>query len=206
MIVDDFIQNKKDTIPEGFYKLLPSICTEPNCNAPMVMTELLTGLQCSNPYCPNKVSQRIFLLLKDIGVDYVTETQVHSFVVDHKIKNVFDVFLYDFEKDGLFGDTLDDVMSKVLTSTLRQNNLFSLTEYIKVAHLPYIDGIAQNIFQNCTDIDSFYTELDVNGLTYLEQLLNVKNNVISVELLKIYEILLLYKDELLQGLNNVSIL
>ncbi len=206
MIVEDFVQNKKDIIPEGFYKTLPTVCTEIDCNSPMVMTELLTGLQCSNPYCPNKVSQRIFLLLNDIGVDYVTETQVHSFVVDHKIKNVFDVFLYDFEKDGLFGDTLEDIMSKALTSTLRQNNLFSLLEYVKIAHLPYIEDVIQSLFQNCSDIESFYDELEETGLAYLERILGVENKALSVELLKIYEVLLLYKDELIQGLNNVSIL
>lgn len=206
MIVDDFVKNKRETIPEGFYDILPTLCTEPDCNSPMIMTELLTGLQCSNPYCSNKISHRIFLLLTDIGVDYVTDTQVHSFVIDHKIKNVFDVFLYDFEKDGLFGDTLEDIMSKSLTETLRQNNLFSIVEYVKIAHLPYIDIAIDKLFANCNDLIDFYTSLEEQGIDYLCTLLNVTDNVISVELLKIYEILLLYKNELLQGLDNVSIL
>lgn len=206
MIVDDFVKNKRDTIPDGFYNVLPTLCTEPDCNSPMVMTELLTGLQCSNPYCPNKVSHRIFLLLNDIGIDYVTETQVHSFVIDHKIKNVFDVFLYDFEKDGLFGDTLEDVMSKALTGTLRQNNLFSIEEYVRIAHLPYIDMAVNKLFGVCTDLLDFYTELEEQGIDYLCHICNITDGVVSVELLKIYEILLLYKTELLQGLDNVSIL
>ena len=206
MIVDDFVQNRKETIPEGFYNVLPTICAEPNCNSPMVMTELLTGLQCSNPYCPSKITNRIFSLLKDIGIDYVTETQVHSFVVDHKIKNVFDVFLYDFEKDGLLGDTLEDIMSKALTDTLRQNNLFSVEEYIRYAHLPYIGLIEKTLFQNCNDLNEFYDNIDEQGIEYIKVLLDDNETEISVELLKIYEVLLMYREELLQGLNNVSIL
>ena len=206
MVISDFVNNKKENIPEEFYKVLPTVCAEPNCTAPMLMTEVLTGVTCSNPFCPRKITHRIYLLLLDLGVDFVTEEQVHSYVIDHNIKNVFDVFLYDYIKDSNFAPTLSDADSKTLAQTLQQNNLFSVLEYIKLAHLPKMDLLFDTLFINCTDLVNFFDKLDEQGVAYLKAVLNDTEETFSIDLINIYRILLTHKDELLQGMSNVNLL
>ena len=206
MIVNDFVQNKSDNIPESFYNVLPLECDEPGCDSPMLMTDILTGLTCSNPFCPSKVAHRMHLLLKDIGVNYVTEQQTHTFVIEHNCKNVFEVFLYDYATEGVFGGTLSDVLSKALTSSLKQNKLFSSAEYLKVAHLPTHTNISTIFFDCCKDINGFYEQLDIEGIDYLKRCLKIKTENVSVELLQLYEVLLLHKEELLQGADYVNLL
>jgi hypothetical protein len=206
MIVSDFVENINENIPMGFYDILPKECDEQGCNSPMVMTELLTELQCSNPFCPSKVSYRIHQLLEDIGVTYITESQVHEFVIDHKITNVFEIFLYDFSQEPVFSTGVSDILSKALSSTLKQNKLFTNYEYVKVAHLPNMSLMVKPLFKDCSDLNVFYEKLESKGLAYLQLLLKEDSNTITVDMVKVYETLLTYKNELLEGLNYVNIL
>ena len=52
----------------------------------------------------------------------------------------------------------------------------------------------------------FYEKLESKGMAYLQLLLKEDSNTITVDMVKVYETLLTYKNELLEGLNYVNIL
>ncbi|MBQ8234772.1 MAG: hypothetical protein IJZ36_04230, partial [Bacilli bacterium] len=80
MLVASFCENKNEYIPDAFYEILPIRCYEETCGFPMVMSETLSNLQCSNPYCPSKTAWRMFELLKTIDVSNISEAILKNYI------------------------------------------------------------------------------------------------------------------------------
>ena len=208
MLVASFCENKSEYIPDAFYDILPIRCSEASCGYPMVMSETLSNLQCSNAYCPRKTARRMFELLKFIGITNITELSLKNYIVNNGITNVFSIFKYDFDTNGLLDNDLTTLTCKELSKKLKQNKCFTLVDYIRAAHLPYLQDSVDIIFNKVTDLNSFYENLSRSGYLYLCELLDIdtkKDDLVSVRVLKLVDIFKTYKDELLEGLHYIEL-
>ena len=208
MLVAGFYENKSEYIPDAFYDVLPIKCAESTCGFPMVMSETLNNLQCSNPYCPSKLAWRMCNLLNKIGVNYINELSLKKYIINGSITNIFSIFTYDYKIHGLLEPTLTEHTCENLTSILKEKNKFTLKEYIHSAGLPFLQDSIDRIFEQVTDLIDFYEHLQKSGYLYLCDLLGLdstKEDLVSVRVLKIVEIFNTYKEELLQGISYVNI-
>lgn len=208
MLVAGFCDNKSEYIPDAFYDILPISCNEKNCGFPMVMSETLNNLQCSNPYCPQKTAWRMSKLLSSIGITNISENILKEYIVENNIHNVFSIYSYDYYKKGLLHENLTDKTCINLTVALRNNCNFTLIDYVKAANLPYLQDSIDIIFDKVSDLKDFYYNLSKEGYTYMCNLLdltNTKEKIVSIRVLKIIDIFNTYKEELLDGLTMVSI-
>ena len=79
IFINDLRRNYESMgLPEEFAFCIPDVC--PDCGAPMVMSETLTGLHCSNPKCGSKLVMRIRQICKDMNVLYFGESAIERFI------------------------------------------------------------------------------------------------------------------------------
>ena len=91
IFINDLRRNYESMgLPEEFAFCIPDVC--PDCGAPMVMSETLTGLHCSNPKCGSKLVMRIRQICKDMNVLYFGESAIERFINYYDVTNPLDIF------------------------------------------------------------------------------------------------------------------
>ena len=205
MLVNDFIDNQIGGLPEGLYESLPRVC--PDCGFPMEMSEALTQLHCSNNRCPSKIAQRLVALATMLGVKDMGASRAEKFVKTHNVTNPLYIFKYNPDTDGAMGDNISLDTSKKIHSQFLAKNKFTLSEYIKAAQLPFIQGSANHIFGKFDDLTEAYKEIDKNGVQGITKNLDIKadDEDISIRALKVYQSLSIFRQDLFNILPYVEI-
>ena len=207
MLVPVFCENKTAMLPHIFYESIPQHC--PECDFPMEMSETLTQLHCSNPRCPNKVAQRLIAIANSLGVKDLGEARAEKFITNFGITNPLLIFGYEPDVDGQMASDISLEVSNKIVKQFVERNKFTLSEYVKMANLPFIQMSAFTIFGDFDDLGEAYKEIEQGGVEYIRDKLSIKEaegDTISVRALKIYDTLMTFKDDLFQGLQFVNII
>lgn len=207
MLVQAFCENRSDLFADEFYDCIPQFC--PECDMPMEISEALTGLHCSNPRCPDKVAQRLVAIANKLGVKDLGDARAIDFIRKFGIDNPLLIFSYDPNEDGQMTERTNIDISNRIASAFKERNKFTLTEYIKIANLPFIQESASSVFEGYDDLESAYKAIESGGVEYIRDKLNIKakgSEDISIRALKIYDSLMTFKADLFDAIDGVEII
>lgn len=213
MFVKDFIDSMEGQFPDTFLESLPIDCFE--CGSPMEMSEVMTGLHCSNPRCKSKVAQRLYALCNNLGVKDLGKKRAETFVYTFGIENPLLIFAYEPDSDGAMGDGISLEMSKKIMSQFEGKKNFTLTEYVRIANLPFLQTSCVSIFGSYDDLYQAYEDIEQGGVEFIRDKLDIKKGAkeigeetldVSIRAIKVYETLMLYKQDLFQALPYVNII
>lgn len=206
MLVTEFCNNRGGDLPDEFYDCLPKFCSEDNCDFPMEIGETLTQLQCSNPRCPSKVIKRLMMLGEMIGIN-LDEGLARKLIEKFSVLgcNPLYIFGYSPAEDGVLeGVSLDRCYE--LMDQINRRKQFTLEEYIRVANLPYIQSSIRSIFSKYDSLEDAYRDIEEGGVWFIQSKLGlVYEDSLSIRALKVYEILLTFKEDLFDAIEFVKI-
>lgn len=213
MLVKDVEKLIGVDIPDDFIRCLPHYCAEENCGYPMEMSEVFTQLHCSNPRCPSKVVQRLIAMASQLGVKDLGESKAYKFIQKFGISNPLLIFQYEPDVDGALGDSISLEVSNKIVNQFLQKNKFTLSEYVKIANLPFIQSSAVAIFGSYDDLYKAYEDIEAGGVNFIRDKLSIGKGTsedgtedVSVRALRVFDSLMEFKEDLLQGLNGVQII
>lgn len=190
-------------LPSAFADCLPEVC--PTCGSAMEIRESLTGLQCSNPRCPDKLVMRIRAICQSIGVLNFGESTIEKFLEYYEVTNPLNIFA--LRKGMLISDEISQEVSDKITMQIESKRDFLLWEYVKVANLPDVQTSAKDIFGDYTCLKDAYADIEAGGVSFIQQKLGISNNnEVSVRALKIYNSLMVFKDDLFECEQDVNII
>lgn len=209
MLVSDMIENEEGSFPEEFYMSLPTEC--PDCGFPTAMSDILTGLHCTNVRCPAKLAKRLSAMASALGVkgvgDSVARQIVDFFKIGYGTTNIMLIFTWEPETDGCPEGCSVESMKKI-TDQFQAKKSMTLSEYVRIANIPNVQTSAVQIFEDSDDINEVY-RLIGSDTTFVEQKLGITasdTESISIRATKIYQSLMAFKDELIQGIHYVDII
>lgn len=191
-------------LPERFVEVLPSEC--PECGSPMEISEVMTGLHCSNPRCKDKLIMRIKAICRDLGIVDFGESTISKFIDYYGITNHLNFF--DLQKGMILSDEVSyKVSEKVIDQVVRKKD-FLLWEFVQVANLPYIQTSARKIFQGYKNLMEAYEDIEEGGVAFIQKKLGFtdKEDIVSIQAVKVYTTLMEFKDDLLEGEECVNII
>lgn len=204
MLVNELMGNVN--LPEKFINTLISKC--PDCGEPTQISESLRELSCSNPYCKGKVAQRMVAMLTDMGVKNMGESRCLKFIEETGLKYPASILRWE-PTDGSIGDLSEEFLTGV-KNQIDEHRSMMLWEYIKYSNIPYLRDTARELFKGYTDLKQFYALLDSygdSGVLFIQEQLKIKDEgVLSIRALNIYTSLITYRQELLEGLDYVTII
>lgn len=204
IFVDDIKKNYDEYgLPERFADCLPEVCEE--CGAPLMISEVMTGLQCSNPRCKGKLIMRIKAICGDIGVLMFGENTIAKFIDYYNVTNPLDIF--ELRKGMILSDEVSEKISEKVIEQLEQKKDYLLWEFVRIANLPGLRTSARKIFQGYRTLEEAYEDIEMGGVDFIQDKLGIcKDGEISIQATKIYTTLLEFKDDLLEGVKNVNII
>lgn len=206
MLVQEFVERQLDGFPEPFYDSLPTVCLEDVCGYPTEMLESLTQLRCSNPRCPSKVVQRMSAMVNRLGVKDFGEERIRAFVSEWGIANPLILFAYE-PSDGQLASNISMDLSTKIHNQIKDKKDFTLSEYVRIANLPYIQTSAGYIFDKFDDIREAYKAVEEGGIDYIQNCLGVKKaSEPSLMAIKVYTSLMTYKHDLIDLVDHVHII
>lgn len=201
---------KKDIFPSSFLNFLPENCE--SCGSPNEVVETLSSLQCSNRSCISKIGYRLFSLLRDLGISLLSVDECICFLQKFETTNPYSIFLYNPEEDGELFDGYGIEQSTVFYKELNKKRGMLLWEFVKIGNFENLKISAEKLLDGYTRLNEFYVDLASGGIPFIQNLLledtdyvNIDNSI-CVDAVLIYEIFIMYKEELEEGLKGVVIL
>lgn len=190
---------KSADLPEEFLSTLPDIC---DCGSELVISESLTGLGCPNPFCLDKVVKRAEAMLSELGVLGIGEKGLEKFFMYYDTRNP--LALFGLEDGDLLWEGASFEVSQKVISQLREKKEMYLWQMVKLANLPGIQTTAKTILSDYTDLGKFYEDLESGGIDFIKEKLCLGkwNDLMAT---KIYNALILYKDDLFLGLRLINL-
>lgn len=228
MLVKDFKEQYSDMYPEEFLGCLPEYCFNLSCGSPTEISAVLTSLHCSNPRCPDKIVKRITHIMSDLGVKDFGGSRASDFVATYGIRNPLAVFAYE-PSDGTLGSGISMDMSTRIYEQLSKKKSFTLWEYVRTAHLPFIQSSSLTLFGDFDDLSEAYEKIEEGGVEYIRERLGIQKGdtqppaeselleddysdlevsipSVSVRAVKIFEVLMTFKQDLFEYLDFVNII
>ena len=132
-----------DEIKAKVLDCVPKVC--PECGAPLVLSENLMHLTCTNPDCGGKVYRKIEIAAKALGIDFIGPG-VAKELVDHL--NVHHVWqLFDFtEDDFLMVPRYQDGMASRLYQSIQAHRDASFAQFIRACQFKRVgEGTANDL-------------------------------------------------------------
>lgn len=199
----------KSIFPSPFLEYLPETCE--TCGSPTEVVETFSLLQCSNSHCISKVSYRLFRLLRELGIDLLTVDECMKFLKEFDTLNPYSILLYNPENDGELYEGYGEEKSNILYSEINKKRGMLLWEYIKLGFFENLSVSSEKLLRDYNNIYDFYNDLGKGGISFIQKLLLNETDLkdtqaICIDAVLIYETLVLYKEEIIEGLQGVKIL
>lgn len=214
MLIKDFKDTMEGQFPDMFLESLPDECFD--CGSPMEMSEVMTGLHCSNPRCRSKIAQRLYALCTNLGVKDLGKKRAETFVSSFDLNNPLLIFAYEPNTDGAMGDGISLDMSNKIMSQFENKKNFTLSEYVRVANLPFLQTSCVAIFGDYDSLQAAYEDIEQGGVEFIRNKLDIKKgssdelgeeqNDVSIRALRVFETLMTFKQDLFQALPYVNII
>lgn len=203
MFVSDIKENYFEyNLPEEFADILPDTCAV--CGAPLEISATLTGLHCSNPRCPDKLIKRISAICEDIGVLDFGEARIEKFLDYYTVTNPLDIF--ELRPGMPLGEGISQELADRIINQICEKREFLLWEFVMVANIPYVRTSARKIFQGYNNLTEAYSDIESGGVAFIQDKLEINNDgEVSVQAIKIYKSLMEFKDDLLEGEQNIIV-
>lgn len=193
---------EKYGLPERFVEVLPETCQE--CGSPLGISEVMTGLHCTNPRCKDKLVMRMRAVCKDLGILDFGESTIRKFIDYYELTNHLNMF--DLRKGMILSDEVSDAVSKKVIDQVVLHKEFYLWEFVQVANLPFIQTSARKLFQGYSDMEEALSDIEEGGVALVQERLGIaKDDTVSVQAVKIYNTLMEFKDDLIEGAECVTI-
>lgn len=215
MLVTEFKQKQGLRFPNEFLDCLPDTCLDDRCNSPTEMSEVLTGLKCSNPRCPTKLAKRLTAIASSLGVKDLGMSRANDFINKWGITNPLLIFAYE-PIDGQLGHSISMEMSEKIFNQFETKRNFTLWEYVRLANLPHIQSSALHIFGDYDDLNKAYADIEAGGIDFIRSKLGVSKGKVaddeegitdvSIRALKVYQSLMLFKADLFEALPYIKII
>lgn len=190
--------------PAGFLDTLPDKCS--SCGAELEATETLTTLICPNKKCIDKGVHRLLLLLKDIGIKDLKESDCRAFLKKRNTNNPYSILLYEPSKDGELYNGCGMDFSYSIYNKLNRVRDMLLWEYVKIGNIEGIKDMARCLFSDYKSIDGFYNDLYIKGVDLIQDLIGLKvEDAISVKSVYVYNTLIDYEKELRESIVGVTL-
>lgn len=219
MLVKDFKEEQGYRFSQDFLDLLPEYCFDEECGSPLEFTETLTTLHCSDPRCPEKVRMRLLAISRKLGIKGIGKEKAKGFISKHGVRNPLCLFMYEPVVDGEFDYSTSMTVSESLYSQILERNSFTLSEYVRIANLPYIQSSAMHIFDGYKSLEDAYRDIEEGGVSFIQDKLGIQGTrymsdeddefremSVSIRALKIYDSLMTYKNDLFMALPFVNII
>lgn len=206
MFINDLKENWFNyNLPYEFAECLPEKC--PTCGSPTEMSEVLTGLHCSNPRCPDKIVMRIRAICQKLGILGFGESTIMKFVEYYKVTNPINIF-------GLYPgmsiadpEEVSDLVSDKIIAQIDAKRDFQLWEFVQIANIPGVQTSAKDIFGDYTSLDDAYAAIEEGGVDFIQRKLGIAADMeLSVRAMQVYTNLMLFKDDLYDGIVDVNII
>lgn len=190
---------EQQDLPKEFLDVLPEVC---ECGSELVISPSLTGLHCPNPYCLSKVVKRAEAMLSEIGVLGMGEKSLEKFFETYRTRNPLALFALEIG-DLIFDGASEDVSEKIISQLNDKKEMF-LWQLVKIANLPGIQTTAKTLLSDYSDIEEFYKDLEFGSIDFIKDKLGLsyENDVMAS---KIYNSLITYKEDLLNGVRFVNL-
>ena len=204
MFISDLKANWFDyKLPQEFAELLPEVC--PTCGAPTEMSDVLTGLHCSNPRCPDKVSKRIEAMCNALGVLGFGESTIESFVDYYGVTNPLNIF--NLSEGMLISDSVSEEVSAKIISQLLTKKDFLLWEYVQIAQIPGVQTVAKDIFGGYNTLEEAYADIEFGGVQFIQKKLGISSEgEVSIRAMQVYNNLIVFKEDLFECIPDVNII
>ena len=193
-------------LPQQFIDILPKVC--PDCGADMIISDTLKELSCENPYCKGKVAQRMTAMLIDMGVKNMGESRCLKFIEETGLNYPSAILQWE-PKFGDIGDLSEEFLNGI-KKQIDEHRTMMLWEYVKYSNIPYLRDTARELFKEYNDLKQFYAIMESKGdaaVVFIQEILGIKESgVLSIRALNIYQSLVIYKEELIEGLKYVNII
>lgn len=199
------LQNNPESfnLPRRFVNVLPNVC--PTCGGVMALSESLTGLHCTNPRCQDKVVMRIKAICQDVGILNFGESTIEKFVDYYEITNPLNVFA--LEPGMEISNEVSMLVADKITSQIAEKKNFLLWEYVRVANIPHVQTCARNIFQGYSCLKDAYEAIESGGIPFIQEKLGITGEgEVSVRAMKVYESLMMFKEDLMECEVDVNII
>ena len=206
MTVSEFKNKHGERFDNRFVDVLPEVCSIDGCDGQMELSEVLTGLHCNNPKCPGKMAGRVLSLLNTLRVRSVTEHVALRIVQERNITNPFMLFTYD-PTEGALCEGFSIGKSSLVAEQLQMYRQMSLSRYLQLACLPYIRESAFALSNGYQSLADLYADIEQGGLGFIADRLGipVEGDTVSYRVVRVYDVLMQYKDDLMQGLAYVEL-
>ena len=202
LLVKEFVEKQKDNFPDMFYASLPITC--PDCGSFFEMSETLTKLSCANLRCPSKIVQRLDAMTKALGIKDFGEARITSFVRRWKCTSPMSIFAFSkLYPDRQLSDDIKLETSKKIMQQFDAKRSMTLSEYVRLNNIPFVQNSAVLLFGEYDDINKAYDDILEGGTEFIRQKLGLSE--ISTRVLFIYDSLLKFKDDLVDCVEFVDI-
>ena len=203
MFVTDIKENYDSyNLPYSFAEILPEFCD--TCDAPMEISETLTGLHCSNPRCKDKMVMRIKALCNDLGILRFGESTIEKFIDYYSPDSPMDIF--ELEEGMDLGEGISPKISADVIKQIKGKTVMQLWEYVMYCNIPFVRTSARKIFQGYKTLHDAYKDIEAGEIGFIQDKLGLsRDNVFPVQAMKVYNSLMEFKDDLFSGINNVDI-
>lgn len=199
-IKEDWLSTR---LPYEFIRLLPDTC--PECGSPMEITEILTGLRCSNPRCPDKIVMRIKAICEKLGVLGFGESTIRDVVTYYDVTNPLDIF--NLELGMSLGDRLSQEPADKIIQQINAVKDFQLWEYVQIAQIPGVQTSAKDIFSGYSSLEDAYADIESGGVVFIQNKLGITaDGELSIRAIQIYNNLIEFKQDLLDCVDSVRII
>ena len=190
-------------LPKRFVDCLPDVC--PTCGSVMSISETLTGLHCENPKCKDKIVMRIKAICSDLGILGFGESTIEKFIDYYEVTNPLDMFGLQVGMD--LAEDVSPKISESVTKQIASKRSFLLWEYVRIANIPHVQTSAMVLFKGYKTLEEAYAEIEDGGPVFIQNKLGIiADENMSIRAMKIYESLMLYKDDLFDAISQVNII
>lgn len=174
---------------------IPEKC---ECGAPIMFTNTVRQIYCSNPRCYFKVATRLEKMAKIMQVDGFGESTCIDLCRYYSMISPFQVMLLkgrnDLERTGIAG-----IINKVADITDEKKRKIKLWEVVKYAGIPNIEQTAYKIFSGYNSMEEAYENIEKGQVAFVADKLGIKRTESAVMASEIYKNLIEYKAELFFG-------
>lgn len=172
--------------------IIPQVC--PVCGSEIEFTDNLKHIYCVNKHCALKIAHRLKDMARDMKVDGWGESTCLKVVEGYKLTSPYQVFLLENKE-------LKDISlaKKIKAICNKDKRTVKLWEMVKVGNIPSISQVAYKLFNGFDSLSEAYEHIERYQVPFIADRLGLKDSESSILAVRIYNILLEYKDEILLG-------